>query len=163
MYWEDHINVIALYGVLVGGLLWFVLSIIWRDPSCTLYNTCKLTCTVLQPRPTTGYKVDIIVANRIHISSSTSQNLTGPKCSLVLAITFVMLALYRNWVTCCEIVCGFPTKTKHPLQGWYHLSNRINVRSSISQNQIAPKPSLVLVITFEMLALYRNLVKCREI
>jgi hypothetical protein len=40
MYWEDHTNFVALTGVLVGGLLQLVPSIISIDPSCALYNIC---------------------------------------------------------------------------------------------------------------------------
>jgi hypothetical protein len=73
-------------------------------------------CAVFQPRPTTGYKADIIFANRINTRSSSSQNLLEPKCSLLLAITLEMLALYRNLVKCWKIECGSPTtETNHRL------------------------------------------------
>jgi hypothetical protein len=53
-------------------------------------------------RATTSNKVDIILANRINSRSSTSQNLLEPKCHLALAITFEILAFYRNLVKCWE-------------------------------------------------------------
>jgi hypothetical protein len=63
----------------------------------------------------TSYKDDIIFANAITYRSSTSQNLLETKSRLVLAITFEILALYRNLVKHREINCGSPSKTKNLL------------------------------------------------
>jgi hypothetical protein len=61
--------------------------------------------------------------------SSTNHNLLEPKSGLVLAITFEILALYRNLVKDWEINCHYSTINKtyyigymfsliHTLKGW---------------------------------------------
>jgi hypothetical protein len=55
----------------------------------------------IQAQQATGYEVDIIFANQIDERSSTSHNLLEPKSGLVMAITFEILALYRNLLDFC--------------------------------------------------------------
>jgi hypothetical protein len=138
--------------------IWLVLAITFKN--LALYrNLLKYYASaVLYPRPTTDCQVESIFANQISWRSSTSHNLLEPKFRLLRAITFKILAVYRNLVKYCPSAFLHPRPTTG-YQVEIIFANQIGWRSSTSHNLLEPKSCLLLAITYEIVTLYRNLVK----
>ena len=108
---------------------------------------------ILEPRPPSGYKVDILLANRHNKRSSFTKNLLEPKSHLALAITYKILAIHKS--------SQIPVHQLRFSNVYLNIYFRVDIssanitfeRSSTRPNVLDPKSYLVLVITYEILAL----------